>query len=527
MLEIWRNPEYLRHVRGELRFSRAVTAAVVVLLVCFLVGMACWTTGQNKIESARNAAAQFGGQWQERLPVLERQAMQDFWLLFYRWLIGMQGTVLIFWSLFACAQSVSGERDRKTWDFQRTTRLGSGELVLGKLLGEPILAYFMVPCTLPITLAAGIGARLSLGTIVGVYIILLSTTLFVGLWGLWLSTLVESKNRGMTMIGALALLGMTVGTIGFKTSPFPGMAALSPLTGIVAMVGDDTFRRQLHGTMFGHEWPWVALTVILHACFGFWIALMLVRNLKRDYEEIRPLSRWQAVGCAAFLNFLAYALLNPTGDYAGLGLDGRLLASGMVALNGPILIAVGLSTLTPAERLKVWWRQRNQEGLLSENGLPSPWLLVSAGVAYFLTICGLLAWKNSVPFETRALAMSGIQLLVLLSFVVRDVLFMQWCKLTRMRQPVLKALLLIALYYAASIVVSIVFGLQSHDAVERTLAWLTPFIAFDVNAEGLRFAGSVYAGAALQVGITGLLVMAINSRLGRPAALPLKAATEA
>jgi hypothetical protein len=227
------------------------------------------------------------------------------------------------------------------------------------------------------------------------------------------------------------------------------------------------------------------------------------------------------------LNFLAYALLNTKGDYAEMGIDARLLASGMAALNGPILMAVGLLSLTPAERLKVWWRQRNQEGLLSGNGLPWPWLLVSAGVAYFLMICGLLAWKNSVPFETRALTTSGIQLLVLLSFVVRDILFVQWCKLTRMRQPVLKALLLLGLYYAASIVVSIVFGLQSHDAIERTLAWLTPFIALDVNAEGIRFAGSVYAGAALQVGITALLVMAIRSRLGRPAAMPLKVAAEA
>ena len=205
MLEIWRNPEYLRHVRGELRFSRAVTVAVVVLLVCFLVGLSCWANAQSEIENARNAATQFGGQWQERLPVIERQAMQDFWRLFYQWLIGMQGAILIFWSLFACAQSVSGERDRKTWDFQRITRLGSSELLAGKLLGEPVLAYFMVLCSLPITFVAGLGAGFSLGTVVAVYVILLSTALFVGLWGLWLSTLLDSKNRGMTMIGALGI----------------------------------------------------------------------------------------------------------------------------------------------------------------------------------------------------------------------------------------------------------------------------------------------------------------------------------
>jgi hypothetical protein len=523
MLEIWRNPEYLRHVRGELRFSRAVTVAVVVLLVCFLVGLSCWASAQNEIENARNAATQLGGQWQERLPGIERQAMQDFWRLFYQWLIGMQGAILIFWSLFACAQSVSGERDRKTWDFQRTTRLDSGELLVGKLLGEPILAYFMVLCSLPITFVAGLGGGFSLGTVLAVYVILLSTSLFVGLCGLWLSTLLESKNRGMTMIGALALLGLTVGTMGFETSPVPGLAALSPLTGIMALVGDESLRRQFHGTVFGHQWPWVTLTVALHACFGAWIALMLVRNLKRDYEEIRPLSRWQAVGCAGFLNFLAYALLNPVGEYASPVLDARMLASAMIALNGPILMAVGLSTLTPAERLKVWWRRRGQDGLLSENGLAWPWLLVSAGLAYVLMIWGLLAWKSAVPFETRALATSGIQLLILLSFVVRDVLFVQWCKLSRMRQPVLKGLLFLGLYYVAAIVIAIVAGVQTHDVPERTLAWLTPFMAFNMNSEGIRFAGSVYVGAALQAGLIALLMIAISTRLDRPVHLHAKA----
>jgi hypothetical protein len=527
MPRIWRNPEYVRHVRGELRFSRAVTVAVLVLLVCFLLGLACWAAGQSEIESVRRyAELQPDNHLQERLRILEQQAVGHFWRLFYQWLIGIQGAVLLFWSLFACAQSVSGERDRKTWDFQRTTRLSAGELLLGKLLGEPVLAYFMVLCSLPITFVAGLSGGFSVGTVISVYVILLSTAVFLGLWGLWLSTLLESRNRGMTMIGALALLGMIVATMGLQNSPLPAMAALSPLTGILAKIGDRSFYLELYGTLFGRPLPWVVLTVILHACFGAWIALMLVRNLKREYEEIRPLSRWQAVGCAGFLNFLAYALLNPGSEFAS-GYNGRLLASGMVALNGPILMSVGLATLTPPERLKVWWKHRNQDGLLSENGLAWPWLLLSAALAFVLMICGLLAWKNAVPFEARGLAISGIQLLVLLSFVIRDILFVQWCKLTRMRQPVVKGLLLLGLYYVASIVIAIVFGVQSHNVLERTLAWLTPLMAFDANAEGIRFAGSVYAGAAIQVGITALLITAMAARLGRPASLPVKAAAEA
>ena len=38
------------------------------------------------------------------------------------------GLVHRFCRLVMCAQSVSGERDRKTWDFQRTTSLTTAEL---------------------------------------------------------------------------------------------------------------------------------------------------------------------------------------------------------------------------------------------------------------------------------------------------------------------------------------------------------------------------------------------------------------
>ena len=55
------------------------------------------------------------------------------------------------------------------------------------------------------------------------------------------------------------------------------------------------------------------MNVLLCGSFIAWLSVMLVRNLKRDYQEIRPLSRWEAVGCAAFLNFLIYALLKPAG----------------------------------------------------------------------------------------------------------------------------------------------------------------------------------------------------------------------
>jgi len=137
VLKFWRNPEFVRHVRAELRPARAIMVAVVALFMCALIGLACWSQRQELLESAEQSAQQSGGRWAEYVEQLHRDNTRETWLLLFRWLMGLQAGVITFWSMFMCAQSVSGERDSKTWDFQRTTSLTSGEITIGKLLGEP------------------------------------------------------------------------------------------------------------------------------------------------------------------------------------------------------------------------------------------------------------------------------------------------------------------------------------------------------------------------------------------------------
>ena len=144
MLKFWQNPEFVRHMRAELRPARAVTLLVVALFIGLLIWLSCWSFTQQELANARSGLQRFGGErWQERATTLEKNVFHDTWLLFFRWVLGAQGVVMTLWSLFACVQSVAGERDRKTWDFQRTTRLTSAEMLIGKLIGEPVLTYFL------------------------------------------------------------------------------------------------------------------------------------------------------------------------------------------------------------------------------------------------------------------------------------------------------------------------------------------------------------------------------------------------
>ena len=499
MLRFWRNPEYVRHVRAELRPPRSITAGLLALVICALVGLSCWSA--------------------------ERNDLREFFRLFHTWLVGIQFTLLGFWCASNCGQAISRERELKTYDFLKTTRLTSTELMIGKLLGAPVMAYFVVGCSLPVSLLAGILGGYGAGTLLGVYALLMVFALFIGLLGLWISMLLEKSSSAA--VGLLALFPIAW-SFSFAYSPLPGFGALSIFPAILSLYKADADIARAKPTLFGVTTPFFVLTILLYAAFGAWLALMLVRNLKKDREQIRLLSRWQAVGFAAFLNILFYAFLDPS-RLTGKG-DNTVRPEDMVgiatALNGCILFLVGLATLTPHEKLKAWWRRRcaRQEGYFSESGLPWPWLVAAALVAYALLAAEALGMRGAITLDRWHLGTAALQLLVLLIFATRDILFLQWCNLTGMKRPLVKGFLYLCLYYIA---VSIFAGVASIGASSTgtfVFQLFTPWGSFLAEGRALTGMPGVWAGLGLQLFLIMVVLRAIAGRLQRPATIPAGAA---
>lgn len=146
MLRFWRNPLLILHVRSELRPARAAMAAAVTLVVCILIAMGCWSADHNDV--------------------------REFFRDLYAWLLGSQFAVLGVWSAMACGQAVARERELKTFDFLKTTRLTPAELLVGKLLGAPIIAYFAVACTLPVSIVAGLVGGIRPAAVLGSVVLL-------------------------------------------------------------------------------------------------------------------------------------------------------------------------------------------------------------------------------------------------------------------------------------------------------------------------------------------------------------------
>jgi hypothetical protein len=523
-LLFWNNPEFVRHRRAELRTTRAFTFAAIVLVICVLIWLGCWIARADEMAAFHRQAAQFGQPSAAKLAQMHRESMGRVWALFFGALLFGQLAILTFWSLLCCAQSISGERERKTWDFQRATRLNPGELLVGKLLGEPVLAYFIVLCCLPITLLAALLGHVTWRSVVSGYLLILLSALFIGLAGLWVSSLFESRSRGVGLIGTfgLYLLFGFAGKIS-ENSHFPGFAAFSPLTGLAPILDNDG--RGYVAAIFGSPVSWLLMSTLLYVAFGGWLVLMLLRTLKKDFDQIRPLSRWQSVGCAAFLNFTFYALFSP--GWRDNSMSARQFATLMVFVNGIILFAMGLVTTTSYERLKVWWRTRSQKGLslFAEDGPPWPWLVLSGTAGYLLLVWGLIAWKNVLGFDRETLEAGFVQFLAVSTYVTRDVLFIQWSRLTHMRAPVLKGFLYVSLYYIAAVILSAVFGVRSKAAGSTVLALLTPAGVLESDVTGFHYPAAVFIGMAIQLAIIVLLLTAIAAKARHSAALSVATST--
>ncbi len=492
MSDFFRNPELVRHLRAELRAPRMLLSGGLALVLCFLIAMVHSQTTAGFVDYAPGNVAR---------------------TLFF-WLAIIQGIVLPLWCLSSSTQAIASERQLKTYDFVRTTRLNSLELLLGYLFGVPIMAYFTVGVTVVVALLSGLGTGISPVAMLATYLLLIVFAIFVSLFGLMISMLVEKPRAAGSLVIVWFLLWplSSIGMLATR-SPFPGISALGLVPGLVRLF-DPASAVPYTAPFFGVQMPILFLSIILYGSFGAWIALALVRNLKKEREEIQLLSRPQALIFVAYMNFLFLGLYDahytPPNDMGSTAATGAVVMV-FVFMNQAMFYVVGLATLTPPERLKMWYRdfKAGSQSYLSEHGLPWPWMCLAGGIAFIgVAVSGIAAQSSTHQIWTAG--PTALSVIMVLIYAVRDILFLQWCLLTKMKSPVLKGIGLIWLYYTAAAIVSSVFAVYPNRSLAG-LVFLTPARAF--IAEGNL--DSAIAGIALQVALSGAVLYLINQRLGQ------------
>ncbi len=489
MREILRNPELVRHLRAEMRAPRMMLSGGLAMVLSFLISLVHSQTTTN-------------------LPPTSHPAEITRTLFF--WLAIVQAIVLSLWAFSASIQAIASERLLKTYDFVRTTRLNSLELLLGYLFGVPSMAYFTVGVSAVFAILSGLGVGLPLAAMLATYVLLVVFTIFISLFGLMISMLLEKPRAvGLLLIiwflaWPLSLMGIRVGA-----SPFPGLSALGIIPSLARLFNPSS-DAPLAAPLFGIPIPLFILTIVLYACFGGWIVLALLRNLKKEREEIQLLTRTQALMFTAFMNLLFLGLYDPTfqppSPYRQ---NGPAMITIFIFMNQSLFYIVGLSTLSPAERLKVWYRElrAGTQSYLAETGLPWPWMVIAGGIAFLgTTLFGIRA--ESVSHQDWSVGSTALAIAMVLTFAVRDVLFLQWCLLTRMKSPIGKGIGLIWLYYFAASVASSVFVPNGNHS-PTGLFVLTPIGAFLQEGK----VDNLIAGMVLQIAVCGVILYLINQRL--------------
>ena len=380
-----RFPEIERYAMSEARPGRLVTAAVTSLVVG-----GCLYASTAASSSQDSGSALFGA---------------AFWL---------QAMILLLYGTSRTTGSVLTERLEKTWDLQRLTPMSSWELSIGKLLGAPILAFYLAALFIPWA-AAGLAtsSTLPMREVMWDYLLLAGTTFF----SLSLGLLVSSHGEG-------SVGGASAGTAGALMGAF-GLSFLgSAMTSTGASKGGTLI------PFFGRPCPLEFVILFSAVFFGAWALAGARWRLGRELLE--PRRAWRLP--AFILSLAAY--------------ERALGVPPFMTLIAPGVVMYFASWMSGRRPMKVWLAAPPR---LWWDRMPS-WI---GGAAACVCAACVLATLDQGPQTQSSPATVRFYPLILCGFIIRDLAFLQLCRFSKSRSPEVMAMIFIGLAYALP---SIVLG---------------------------------------------------------------------
>jgi hypothetical protein len=409
-----RNPELIRNLRIQLRPKRMVIAGILTGIISLIVLPSLWT----------NSAASGSG------------------MGYLVSVLIMQSVTIVIGGGIACLQSISREKEQNTFDYQRITRLSPLELTIGKVLGAPSMAYFIAVCLVPAALLGLPKSGWGLGDLLDSWFLLLFGALAFHAFSVLMSMLL----RRSLSTGAVLVFLFFAG--------FPGIS----WTTLVLTRGAGG-AGLAHGTNFyGVQVPFTPFTAFVYASFAAWSILALKRNIKRDpgmYELLTPL---QALGFAAWVNFL-FVGIYPTTGYSA---NNAQMTS--LSVNSMVFFSLGLVLLRNRDRARRRLRELGAEGLSwLEAFWPAPYIMIGAIGTGFLPL--LITPHHPIPIAANALPNSSLgtslflfRLVFFALWLCRDLLYLQWMNLRPGRKPLLRAIMYAFVFYTTLFVLFFVHG---------------------------------------------------------------------
>jgi len=392
-----RNAELLKGIRAQLRPELMLATFTGCALLSIAAGV--WTRAIGSIEGA---------------------------LAFLKVMVVGQALVLTAAGGLLCLQSIRRDGEACTFDHQRISRLSALELTLGKLFGAPILAYFAALCLAPAAIVGALVSGTGLFALMGAWIPIVFGAVAVHAMALLLSMRMGSGA------GPTALLLLVAAAI-LTTPAVPNLGPVSPL-GVAALVGE----KPLQAAFFGLRVPHGVMAVLICAGAAIWTLVPVVRNVKRDPSVHELLTPLQASGLSLTVLVVLIGFHGWSEQYA-VHAHHDLLAWGAVwawmlglaMLHGPEVARRRARRLVePAGWLEALW--------------PAPAL---SGALAIAGIVGLVAATLRADKTDWSPWVALFAVVYLALWVARDLVYLQWIRLTNVRRPLLMGVLVLLAFY--------------------------------------------------------------------------------
>ena len=426
-MNVFANPEIARNIRAQLRPDRKISLALIVAVLSAVAGSAM----------AHFGLAGGGGWGTELLHAV----------------LYVQTLLLLLAGGLAAAHAIQHERERNTFDFQRTTLLAPLELTVGKLFGAPVLAYYVALCLMPAAIVGAVVGGAAPSFVLAAYVVVVLGAIAFHAAMLVLSLVVRSDAAATIAVLAIVFFGRLPGAFlaGGVTSLL-SMGSPSPFFA-GTLVGQRSWALDSAGPAFRLSpfappsttdvlfgWPvhHFFVLVALYVTFATWCLLVVSRNIKRDPAAYELLTPREALGFAVYVNVILVGFLRWS------GMDPLTALSALIGVDAVLFFVCGLALLRGRDYVR---RVSARGGVPLAPGWPGVYLggcLLAVGL---LVVGGLSARGLWTAPSDAALAVLRVAMCAV--WIARDLAYLQWVCVLQRGRPVLTGLLTLVLFYVA------------------------------------------------------------------------------
>ncbi len=516
------NPQLLRELKGRMK-PRTVILAVATsllgqgLLFMFLQGQipvvvegvstyrSRYCTGPEAYYKTYNCLRDASGDLVMNWP--------HWWLDLFNALGWALPLVLIIGGVYALISDLTKEERRGTLNFLRLSPRSSQSILVGKILGVPVLPYLIVAVAVPLHLWAALAAQVPFSLVLSFYAV------SGAVCGLFYSAALFYTLAGgnQAWLGSLAVLALVAPLAGALQSSFEYGASNQALT----------------------IWLWSCLLLLVScSLWTYWIWQALNRRFRNPNTTL--ISKQQSYGLTASLQlqllliigfFWLIALISDTPGPSRSQEDMLPLLYIISSLN-LCWFAIVLAALTPhRQTLQDWARYRHQQATASGGGRNRSLLQdliwgekspAIVAVAVNLVIANALWGLMILAFPSASQRLQALAGLVLsLSLILIYAAITQLLLLMRTQK---RALWAVGAVGAAVVLPPLVLAALALTPEKMALPWL--FSAFSAAAVGQASLSAVCLALLAQWGFFCLLCLRLTRQLqqaGASASKPLLA----